>query len=377
MRIVHVFKDFYPPVTGGIEQHMRVLCAGLASKSDVSVLVPSRSLRRAEETIDGVHVVRTPELGRFLSTPLCPGMAAELRRVSADLVHLHFPNPAGDLAYLVSGCRAPVVMTYHVDVVRQRPMLWAYRPVFKRLSARVRRIIVSSDEYLASSTFLPPYRDKCAVVPFGVDLDSFTLERGEPEQVHQLRRRHGNRLIVFLGVLRYYKGLDVLVRAMMRVPGHLLIVGSGPQRASVERLVRRLSLSDRVAFTGQVSDPGRRVVLHAADVFVLPSTDRSEAFGIAQVEAMACGKPVVGSNLPTGVRAVNRHGVTGLLVPPSDPDALAQALNTLLQDDTLRTSLGRAARQRVEREFTAERMVRDTLSIYDDVLAREREMGTA
>src|SRR5215470_13687914 len=120
MRIVHLFKDFYPPVVGGIEQHMRVLCAGLASKADVSVLVPSRSWRRIEETIDGVHVVRTPELGRWLSTPLCPGMSAELRRLSADLIHLHFPNPAGDLAYLLSGCRAPVVMTYHADVVRQR-----------------------------------------------------------------------------------------------------------------------------------------------------------------------------------------------------------------------------------------------------------------
>jgi glycosyltransferase involved in cell wall biosynthesis len=141
----------------------------------------------------------------------------------------------------------------------------------------------------------------------------------------------------------------------------------------VELLARRLGLGDRVTFTGQVSDPWRRVVLHAAAVFVLPSTDRSEAFGIAQVEAMACGKPVVGSDLPTGVREVNRHGVTGLLVPPRDPAVLAQALNTLLDDDTLRTSLGRAARHRVEREFTAERMVRDTLSIYDDVLARERE----
>jgi glycosyltransferase involved in cell wall biosynthesis len=377
MRIVHLFKDFYPPITGGIEQHMRLLCAGLASKADVSVLVPSRLLRRTEEAIDGVRVVRTPELGRWLSTPLCPGMASELRRLSPDLVHLHFPSPAGDLAYLVSGCRAPVVMTYHADVVRQRPVLWAYRPVFKRLSARVRRIIVSSHEYLASSTFLPPYRDRCAVIPFGVDVDSFTLERGEQQQVQEVRRRHGNRLVVFLGVLRYYKGLDVLVRAMTSVPGHLLVVGSGTQRAPVERLARRLGLVDRVTFTGQVSDPRRRVVLHAADVFVLPSTDRSEAFGIAQLEAMACGKPVVGSDLPTGVRAVNHHGVTGLLVPPRDPDALAQALNTLLDDDALRASLGRAARQRVEREFTAERMVSDTLSIYDDVLAREREKLTA
>jgi glycosyltransferase involved in cell wall biosynthesis len=377
MTVVHLFKDFYPPTTGGIEQHMRVLCAGLARQVRVSVLVPSRSLRRVEETIDGVQVIRTPELGRYVSTPFCPGMAAELRRFSPDIVHLHFPNPAGDFAYLTSRCRAPVVMTYHADVVRQRPMLWAYRPLFRHLDARVSRIIVSSHEYLASSTFLAPYRDKCTIIPFGVDMDSFTLSGAEHAEVAELRHRHGGRLVIFLGVLRYYKGLDVLVRAMTRVAGHLLVVGRGPQRGVVDNLVRRLELRDRVTFTGEVSDARRRVLLHAAEVFALPSTDRSEAFGIAQLEAMACGKPVVASDLPTGVRAVNRDGITGLLVPPGDPDALARALNTLLRDDGLRADMGEAARRRVEKEFAADRMVAETLSVYDDVLARRAEALTA
>jgi glycosyltransferase involved in cell wall biosynthesis len=210
------------------------------------------------------------------------------------------------------------------------------------------------------------------VVPFGIDLDGFALRIGEVDQVQELRRRHGERIILFLGVLRYYKGLDVLIRAMARVTGRLLIAGRGPKRADLEALTRELGLADRVTFLGEVSESERRLLLHACDVFALPSIDRSEAFGIAQLEAMACGKPVVSSDLPTGVRLVNQDGVTGMLVLPGNPDALAGALNTLLEDDALRTGLGKAARLRVEQEFTAERRIARTLDLYD---ARTPEEG--
>ena len=369
MKVIHVFKDYYPPTTGGIEQHMQVLCAGLARHIDVTVLVPSRARRRSEEQLDRVQVIRVPELGRYFSAPLCPSMPAELRRLSPDVVHLHFPNPTGDLAYLLSGCRAPVVMTYHVDVIRRSRLFRLYRPVFSLLAPHIRRVIATSPQYLDSSAFLAPYRDRSTVIPFGVDLDDFALRVGEVDQVQALRQRHGERIILFLGVLRYYKGLDVLVRAMARVPGRLLIAGQGPQRASLEALTRELGLTDRISFLGEVSDSERRLLLHACDVFALPSIDRSEAFGIAQLEAMACGKPVVSSDLPTGVRLVNQDGVTGRLIRPGDPDALAGVLNQLLEDDALRAGLGKAARLRVEQEFTAERMITRTLDLYDEVLA--------
>lgn len=369
MRVVHVFKDFYPPTTGGIEQHMRVLCAGLARHVDVAVLVPSRSLRRIEDHLDGVRIIRAPELGRYLSAPLCPSMPAELRRLAPDIVHLHFPNPTGDLAYLLSGCRSPVVLTYHADIVKQRALLWLYRPIFTRLDRHIDRIIVTSQQYAVSSSFLPRYRDKCVVIPFGVDLDSFALRDGEWESVERLRRQHGRRLVLFMGVLRYYKGLHVLLHAMTKVAGRLLVAGRG-QSAALEALATKLNIADRVTFCGEVSESDRRVLLHACDAFVLPSIDRSEAFGIVQLEAMACGKAVVSTDLPTGVRAVNRHEMTGLLVPPGDPDAVAGALNRLLGDHDLRASLGRAAREHVERDFTAERMVASTLALYDQVASR-------
>ena len=364
MRVVHVFKDYHPPTPGGIEQHMQLLCTKLARELDVAVLVPSRSRRRVAERLDGVSVVRVPEFGRYASVPLCPTMPRELARLRPDLVHLHFPNPMGDLADLLGAPGVPLVVTYHADIVRHRALLPLYRPLLVRTFAAARKIVAGSADYLASSPLLRRYQSKCTVVPFGVDLEAFALSDGERAQVDQRRAALGRPIVLFVGVLRHYKGLDVLLRALTGVCAHALIAGEGPQLGEWRRLAGALGVADRTTFLGRVSDAERRVLLHACDLLVLPSVDRREAFGIVQLEAMACGKPVVASDLPTGIRFVNQQGVTGLLVPPRDARALAGALNRLLDDAELRAKLGRAARERVVREFSADRMVKLTRKVY-------------
>jgi glycosyltransferase involved in cell wall biosynthesis len=368
VRVVHIFKDYYPPTTGGIEQHMRLLCTALAARCEVIVLVPSRSRRTVEERIDGVRVVRVPEYGRYASAPLCPSAPWRLRQLRPDLVHVHFPNPMGDLTYLLSGVRAPLVVSYHADIVKQRAYLPLYRPVIDRLFRRAARIIAASEEYAASSEFLRAYRDRIEINPYGIDASSLALSNGSQGQVQQLRDQYGDRIVLFVGVLRYYKGIDVLIRAMTEVNGCALIVGRGVDLAPLTSLANELGVADRVMFLGELPDARLRALLHAADVFVLPSIDRCEAFGIVQLEAMACGKPVVSTDLPTGVRFVNQHGVTGLLAPPGDAPALAAALNRLLDDPVLRAKMGNAGRARVAEEFDVARMVARTLAVYDDVL---------
>lgn len=368
MKVVHVFKDYYPPTTGGIEQHMHVLCGRLARHMEVTVLVPSRSRSRVEERLDGVTVVRVPELGRYASVPLCPTMPWELRRVEPDIVHLHFPNPMGDIAYLFGARRVPLVVSYHADIIRQRALLPLYLPLLSRTFDRAGRIVVSSEEYADSSPILISYRDKCGVISYGVDVQELALRDGEGPQVEEMRRHHQQGMILFVGVLRPYKGLEVLLRAMTKVAeAHLVIVGSDPERGRAAALATRLGLSGRVSFAGVVSESRLRVLLHACDLFVLPSLDRREAFGIVQLEAMACGKPVVSSDLPTGVRFVNRDSETGLLVPPGNPEALATAMSRLLTDSTFRARLGQTARERVIREFSVERMVNQTIEVYAQV----------
>lgn len=369
MRVVHVFKDYYPPTTGGIEQHMGLLCGRLASKMDVAVLVPSRSRARVEERMDGVTLVRVPEFGRYASVPLCPTMPRELRRLAPEIVHLHFPNPMGDVTYLLGARRVPLVITYHADVVRQRALLPLYMPLLTQTFDRADRIIVTSADYAASSPILSRYGHKCCVIPFGIDVQTFALRDGERRHVEDLRRRHSQGIVLFVGLLRPYKGIDVLLQAMSGVArAQLLIVGLDPEPGRAAGLATRLGLSSRVSFLGAVSGSLLRTLLHACDLLVLPSLDRREAFGIVQLEAMACGKPVVSSDLPTGVRFVNRDGETGLLVPPGDHQGLAAAINRLLANADLRARLGQAARERVIREFSVDRMVDETVDVYNGAL---------
>jgi glycosyltransferase involved in cell wall biosynthesis len=283
-------------------------------------------------------------------------------------VHLHFPNPMGEVSYLLRARRVALVVSYHADIIRQRALVPLYQPVLHALLTRADRVIAGAPEYIASSTLLTRYRAKCVVIPYGVHPAALALRDGESREVEAVRAHYGTPLVLFVGVLRPYKGVDVLIEAMGGGPGRALVVGHGPERSRLQARARDLRLEDRIAFLGEVSPARLRVLLHAADVFVLPSIDRREAFGIAQLEAMACGKPAVASDLPTGIRSVNRHNETGLLVKPRDPAALRAAVNRLLEDPGLAARLGQAAQAQVQRDFTAKRMVERVLTLYGDTL---------
>jgi glycosyltransferase involved in cell wall biosynthesis len=368
MNVVHIFKDCYPPTTGGIEQHMNLLCRRLAQRVRVTILVPSRSCRRREELLDGVRIVRVPEFGRYASVPLCPTAPFELHRLKPDIAHLHFPNPMGDLTQLLGAPKVPFVVTYHADIIKQKVFVPLYRPILEHLFNKARKVLFSAEENIDSSMLPSGCRHKCAVVPFGIDIESFRLRDREADAVASLRGELNGPVILFVGAARYYKGIDVLLKSMAQVDGRLLLAGRGTEEPSIRNMARALKVSEQVRFYGEVSQSMLRILLHAADIFVLPSIDRCETFGIGQLEAMACSKPVVSTDLPTGVRSVNRQGVTGLVVPPGEPDALAGALNTLVSNPSLRAEFGSAARRRVEREFGADQMVAKTLEVYHEVL---------
>ena len=368
MNVVQVFKDYYPPTTGGIEQHMSLLCRRLAQRVNVTVLVPSRSQRRVEETLDNVRIIRIPEFGRYASVPLCPTSPFELRKLKPDLVHLHFPNPMGDLTQLLGASGVPFVLTYHADIIKQKAFLPLYRPIMKRLFNKASKIVFSAEENVNSAALISGHRHKCVVIPFGIDIDRFRLQEQEKGEVGALRQELKSPIVLFVGAARYYKGIDVLLRSMVSVSGVLLLAGRGTEAPSIKRMAADLGITSRVRFYGEVSESRLKILLHAADIFVLPSIDRCETFGIGQLEAMACSKPVVSTDLPTGVRSVNRHGVTGLVVHPGRADELAGALNTLIANPSLCAEYGGAAQRRVESEFGVDLMVSKTLEVYDEVL---------
>ena len=357
-RVLQVGK-FYPPHYGGIETHLQVLSDGLRDHADVRVLVSSDDRSHSLEVIDGIPVERLGTRFTLAGAPICPGMSRRIRESQADVVHMHLPNPAAVMAYLASGHRGRLVVSWHSDVVRQKVLNAAFQPILRRLLDRADAIVAATPNYVASSPTLARYRDRTHVIPYGIPVGGF--ERRD-DAVAALRERFGERMVLGVGRLVYYKGFEHLVEAMRDVDGHLVIVGTGPLRRPLEERVRALGLEDRVTLVGGVDDAVP--FYHAARVFVLASIARSEAFGIVQIEAMACGRPVVNTQLDSGVPFVSRDGESGLTVPPADPGALAAAVNRLLDDAALRETLGRAARARVEREFSQEAMVRRFLALY-------------
>ena len=366
-RLLHVFKDYWP-TPGGVERTMRALVRGCADAYDCTVLVNAAGPRTSVEYRDGATVIRAGTLGRVAMTPLSPAFLAALRRVRADLVHLHFPNPPGELGYLALTPRTPMVLSYHNDLVRPAWAVPLYRPWLRRTLRAARRVLVGDERTLTASPDLAPVRARCTIVPYGVDLEHLRPTGETRELATRLREGARGLVVLFVGQFRYYKGLDILVRAMERVDGTLLLVGGGPEEPRLRRLVRGLGLADRVRFAGVVSERRLPSYYHAADVFVLPSLYRSESFGLAMAEAQACGIPTVSTELGTATSVVNRDGETGLVVRAGSVDALAGALTMLGVDTALRARLGKRGRELSSR-FAVEPMVARTRAVYDEVLA--------
>jgi glycosyltransferase involved in cell wall biosynthesis len=367
LRVLQVGK-FYPPHMGGIETHLEALCGELAKSFDLRVIVANDGPEWAETLLAGVRVSRVPTSLTLASTPVCPAMIGQIRRSEADILHLHLPNPMAVLAYLASGHRGRLVITYHSDTVRQKILGTLFEPFLHQVLRRSSAIIATSPNYLRTSSALARHVERCHVIPYGIKLEHF--EHRDEAAVHALSERYGGRLVISVGRLVYYKGFEYLIRAMSGVQGKLLIVGDGPLREKLSLLAKTLGLKDKVVFVGEIQNESVVPYYHASDVFALASVARSEAFGIVQIEAMAAGLPVVNTNLDSGVPFVSQHGQTGLTVPPEDPEALATAINTLLDDRTLRRSLGAAARLRARQEFGIEVMTARTVALYDKISPR-------
>ncbi|MGP0073347.1 MAG: glycosyltransferase, partial [Bryobacteraceae bacterium] len=320
LEVLHVGK-FYPPHMGGIETHLEGLCQELRKSADVQVVVANDHRSAIEETLDGVRVSRVPTWLTLASMPLAPAMISKLRAFRGDILHLHLPNPMAVMAYLASGYRGPVVVTYHSDMVRQKILGPLFEPWLHAALRRSSAIIATSPNYLRTSRVLAHHQERCHVIPLGTAIESFG--RCDPSAAAAVRQQYGDRLIVSVGRLVYYKGFEYLIRAMTKVSGKLLIVGQGPLRNKLSALASELGVTDRVVFLGKIDHDSLVACYHAAQVFVLASVVRSEAFGIAQIEAMAAGLPVVNTNLDSGVPFVSLHEKTGLTVPPEDSGELA------------------------------------------------------
>jgi glycosyltransferase involved in cell wall biosynthesis len=367
MKILHLYKDYYP-VLGGIENHIRALAEAQARAGhEVGVLVTASGRESGVETLNGVTVYRAGRLATVASTPLSADLARRLAALTPDITHLHFPYPIGEISQLLLN-RGRTVITYHSDVVRgsQQVILRFYRPLMRLILKRAARLIATSPNYVVSSPHLRRLADRCVIVPLGVDTSQFHPASAlTPNPQSPISNAQSSRpTILFLGRLRYYKGLGTLLEAMTGIDARLVVGGDGPMRAEWQALAERLGVADRVSFAGSIPDEALASFYRSGDLFVLPASARSEAFGTVLLEAMASGLACVTTELSTGTTYVVQDGVSGLVVPPHSPHALAEAIRRLLADDELRTQMGRAGLERVGREFTVEKMVERVQAVY-------------
>ena len=380
IKVLQVNK-LYAPHTGGVEKVVQDIAEGLKDKVDMKVLVCQTKGRTTVDIINGVEITRAGSVGMFSSMPISFSFFSYLRKLSkdCDILHFHMPFPLGDAAYFLSGFKGKVVVWWHSDIVRQKALMKIYKPLMNKFLQRADCIIVATEGHINGSKYLSPYRKKCVVIPFGIDThaisdttvqSSSSISRDLPQSESEIQAVHSSiKKILFIGRLIYYKGVSVLLDAFKNIQGaQLYIAGDGTLKEHLMKQAQDLGVSDNVFFLGKVSDEKIRELLNDCNFLVLPSIANSEAFGLVQIEAMACSKPVINTLLPTGVPYVSLHEQTGLTVPPGDAAALHIAMQRLIDNDNERMQMGIRAKARVLEYFTMKGMLDSVYELYKKLL---------
>ena len=372
MRVLHVYKSYYPDSVGGIEQVIAQLGAALKGAGDESrifTLSPNPDPAVLVRSEGEVHRCRTTV--EISSNPLSISALGEFRRqlAWADVVHYQFPWPFADLLHFTSGIRKPSVVSYQSDIVRQKLLLHAYAPLMYRFLRQVDAVVATSPQYRDSSPVLKHLHREVRVIPNGIDETSYP----EPQRsrLEAWREILGEGFFLFVGVLRYYKGLETLLRAAGGFEGRIVIAGTGPEAEHLQQYADSQRLAN-VRFVGAVSDEDKIALIRLSRAFVFPSHLRSEAFGMSLLEAAMHARPMVCCEIGTGTSYINVHGETGFVVPPEDPVALQDAMHRFLRDPELAERMGAAARSRFLAHFTAQEMARSYHALYRELAMASR-----
>jgi len=369
-KLIQLGKYFHP-VSGGMETHLYDLCTHFKDKFDIEVLVANTENKTVSEVVNGIKVTRLANLGELFSSPICPTFPIHLSRLNGEansIVQIHLPNPTAHIAYKMANPAGKLIVVWHSDIIKQRWLSKLYGPHLLRLLDRADCIIATSPNYIESSPYLKRFADKCIVVPLGIRTKKFENTPEVQAKTTQIRQKFGERLVLFVGRFTYYKGLENLLESAKEIDGKIVLIGDGPLRERIDNIIHDNNLQNKVFLEHHVSDRELVSFYHACDVFVLPSNERSEAFGVVQLEAMVCEKPAVSTDLKTGVPWVNQHGETGLIVPVNNVHKLTESINYLLENKAERQYLGRNGKRRVLENFTIEKVSGKMAQIYETVL---------
>jgi rhamnosyl/mannosyltransferase len=368
MRVLHFYKTYLPDSMGGIAQVIFQM-----SEIGVRHGVDSTVLTLSNNPAPGVLQIREHQVHQarmdfqFASTGFSYSVFKQFRELAAeaDVVNYHFPWPFMDLVHFASSTKKPSVVSYHSDIIRQRHLLKLYRPLMRRFLDSADRIAVASPNYLHTSDVLKDYRDKTRVITYGLDKSSYP--KHDATRTERWRQKLGDKFFLFVGVMRYYKGLHILLEAMQGLNYPVVIVGAGPLEAELHAQAKALGLQN-LHFLGFLDDEDKVALLELSYAVVFPSHLRSEAFGISLLEGAMYGKPMISSEIGTGTSYINIHNETGLVVPPSNPLAFREAMRTLWENPVLAAQMGEKAQARYQSLFTADEMGRKWAALYEELL---------
>lgn len=361
---------------GGVEQVIHQIARGAASfgvRTDVLSLTTEKAQSPTE--IEGYLAYRARMDLQIASTGLSISAFSRFKQLAkkADVVHYHFPWPFMDVVHFATRLKKPSVVTYHSDIIRQKNLLRLYRPLMSCFLADVGRIIATSPNYLETSDVLAKYKTKVSIIPIGLDKTSYPIPH--PDRLSKWRKALGPKFFLFIGVLRYYKGLHILMEAAQGTDYPIVIVGAGPIEAELREQAQQLGLRN-IHFLGYLPDEDKSALLTLCYGVLFPSHLRSEAFGISLLEGAMYGKPMISSEIGTGTTFINIGDETGLVVPPGDTSAMRNAMRYLWDDPELAAAMGRRAEERYWAYFTADQMVRSYVDLYSDLLkSGQRPVG--
>lgn len=373
--VLHLGK-FSSERAGGIETVVDMLLLGLSLDFNLCNLVANNTFKNKIIEHAGYLEYSAALMGIFARTPFCPTMPYYIKklyqRYRFSIVHLHLPNPMAHLASEILPVSVKRIISWHSDVIHQKKLLQIYQPFVNRLLKQANAVIVSTP-YLAehsSQIKVARERNTIHIIPYGVDFDYFLINKYH-ERIDQIKYQYSGHFLIFaLGRHVHYKGFCFLIEAMKQLPKNIILLlgGEGPLTSKLQQQVKNSQLEHRVYFLGQITKQDLPAYYHACDVFCLPSIDQSEAFGIAQLEAMACAKPVICCDVTHAASNLNRNAVTGFVVAPCCPKALAEAIWKLYQKPILRLSLGRSAYNYAKEKFTTQKMVKQIKNLYHEII---------
>jgi len=363
MKILHVYKTFFDEGYGGIEQSITQIATSSGVDIQHKVLSLSKINHKLEVISHGILNLNYKKDFNIASNAISFSLLKDFKQVTKDidLIHYHFPWPWADFMHLFCQIKKPAIVTYHSDIVRQKFLSKLYMPLMYKFLSSVSHIIATSPNYLSTSLVLNKYINKVSVIPLGLNRNNYPPPTNE--SYDYWKKKYGGKFLLFIGTMRYYKGLHILLDAIKNTNFTVLIVGTGPLEKKLQIQAQHLNLK-QIHFLGEISESEKITLLNLCIAVVFPSNIRSEAFGISLLEGAMFGKPLISSEIGTGTSYINIDGSTGIVVPPNDSYSLRNAIQYIWENPHEQKRMGTNAFTRFEELFTAQKMSNSYREIY-------------